>query len=74
MLESLQGEPPSARGENIECGATNAIWPGGLTVWFARDTFVGWSLASADSTLSTAGGLKVETTWCELVNGAVVAN
>ena len=74
MLESVQGEPPSDQGENIDCGATNAIWPDGLTVWFARDKFVGWSLASADSSLSTPGGLKVGTTRAELVNGASVAS
>lgn len=73
MLEAVQGAPPSEQGENIDCGATNAIWPDGLTVWFARDKFVGWSLASAASPLSTAGGLNVGTTRAEVENGASVA-
>ncbi len=73
MLESVQGAAPKDQGENVDCGATTAIWQDGLTVWFARDRFVGWSLASADSSLSTAGGLKVGTTRAELENGASVA-
>jgi len=73
MLESVQGAPPSGQGENIDCGATNAFWPDGLTVWFARDKFVGWSVASAASTLSTAGGLKVGSTRVEVENGASIA-
>lgn len=73
MLESVQGAPPQKQGENIDCGATNAIWSDGLTVWFARDEFVGWSLASTGSPLSTAGGLMLGTTRSELENGASVA-
>lgn len=73
MLESVRGSPPSGQGENIDCGATNAAWPDGLTAWFARARFVGWSLASEASTLSTADGLKVGTTRSELENGASVA-
>lgn len=73
MLEAVQGAPPSDRGENIECGATNAIWADGLTVWFDRARFVGWSVASAASPLSTVGGLKVGSTRAEVENGASVA-
>lgn len=73
MLEVVEGAPPSQQGENPDCGATNAIWPDGLTVWFARDRFVGWSVASADSPLSTAGGLKVGITRKTLQDGAAVA-
>lgn len=73
MLEAVQGAPPSDQGENIDCGATNAIWPDGLTVWFARDKFVGWSVASAVSPLSTVGGLKLGSTRAEVENGASVA-
>ncbi len=74
MLETVQGAPPETQGKNIDCGATNAVWPDGLTVWFARDKFVGWSLASAGSPLSTAGGLNMGTTRAELENGASVAS
>lgn len=73
MLESVQRAPPSSQGENIDCGATNAIWPDGLTVWFANKKFVGWSVALVGSPLSTAGGLKVGTTRAEVENGASVA-
>lgn len=73
MLQSVQGGPPSNQGAHIDCGATNAVWQDGLTVWFARDKFVGWSLASAASSLSTVGGLKVGTTRSELEDGAAVA-
>lgn len=73
MLESVQGAPPQDQGENIDCGSTNAVWPDGLTVWFDRDEFVGWSVASAGSPLSTAGGLMLGTTRAELENGASVA-
>ncbi len=47
MLANVQGASPSHQGENIDCGATNAIWTDGLTVWFARGKFVGWSVGSA---------------------------
>lgn len=73
MLESVQGKSPSNQGENIDCGATNAVWQDGLTVWFARDKFVGWSLSSPASSLSTVGGLKVGSSRAELEGGASVA-
>lgn len=73
VLEAVQGAPPSDQGENIDCGATHAIWPDGLTVWFARDKFVGWSVASAASPLSTVGGLEVGSTRAEVESGASVA-
>lgn len=73
MLKFVQGGPPTDQGKNIDCGATNAVWPDGLTVWFARDRFVGWSLASKAASLSTVGGLKLGTTRAELENGATVA-
>ena len=72
MLEAVQGAPPSEQGENIDCGATNAIWPDGLTAWFTGEGVVGWSVASAASPLSTAGGLKVGATRAEVENGASV--
>jgi hypothetical protein len=73
MIESVQGAPHQKHGENIDCGATNAVWPDVLTVWFARDKFVGWSVAAAGSPLSTPGGLMLGTTRTELENGASVA-
>lgn len=73
MLTATQGGPPIREGENIDCGATMAVWRGGLTTWFARDRFVGWSVADATSPLSTAGGLKVGSTRDEVEHGASVA-
>lgn len=73
MLEAVRGSPPSEQGENIDCGATNAIWPDGLVVFFARNQFVGWSLGSQDATLTTAGGLGLGSTRAEVENGATVA-
>lgn len=73
MLQAVQGAPPGDQGENIDCVATYASWPDGLTVWFARGEFVGWSVASMDSSLSSAGGLKLGATRSEVENGASVA-
>lgn len=72
-LSAVEGAPPVRQGENIDCGATNAIWPDGLTVWFASDKFVGWSVGIAGSSLSTMGGLKLGSTRTEVENGATVA-
>ena len=73
MLEAVHGAPPRDQGENLDCRASKASWQDGLTVWFARDKFVGWSVTSAASPLSTAGGLKVGSTRAEVENGASVA-
>jgi hypothetical protein len=62
MLETVQGGPASDHGENSECRADYATWPDGLTAWFTRGNFVGWSVSSADSTLATASGIKVRST------------
>lgn len=73
MLTRVQGSPPSAQGENLECRLTTATWPDGLTVMFSDGRFVGWSVGKADSPLSTAGGLKIGSTRSEVENGASVA-
>ena len=72
MLGAVLGGPPSDLGENIDCGATRASWPDGLTAWFVQDEFVGWSVASADAAVSTVDGLSVGDTRTELENGGTV--
>lgn len=71
-LQAVEGAP-SSEGENVDCGATNVIWPDGLAAWFARGKFVGWSVAKAGSNLSTMGGLRLGATRAEVENGATVA-
>lgn len=62
LLEAVMGMPASERGENIDCAARYATWPNGLTAWFARSEFAGWSVDSVASTVTTAGSLKVGST------------
>ena len=59
MIETVQGMPPSDRGENIDCAASYATRSNGLTVWFAPGEFAGWSVGSANSTIATASSLNV---------------
>ena len=59
MLETVQGMPARDQGENIDCAASYASWPDGLTVWFADGEFAGWSVGSADATVATASSLRV---------------
>ena len=66
MLEAMQGGRSSDQGENLDCRATYATWPDGLTAWFARGDFAGWSVASTGSTLATASGIKIGSTRREL--------
>lgn len=73
MLAAVLGTPLTDQGENLECRLTTATWPDGLTVMFARDRFVGWSVGGADSPLSTVGGLKIGSTRKEVEQGATVA-
>lgn len=72
MLEAVLGGPPTGGGENIDCGATHARWPDGLTVWFVGDRFSGWAVESEDAAVSTASGLKVGSTRADLENGGSV--
>lgn len=76
-LTTLRGAPKT-QAENIDCGATNAVWADGLTGWFARDKFAGWSVGSsasgtASTALATAGGLRLGATRTEVEQGASVA-
>lgn len=68
MLEAVQGMPARDQGENIDCAASYAAWPDGLTVWFADGEFVGWSVGSADATVATASSLRVGSTREELLS------
>lgn len=58
--------PLRAQGDNPDCGASHATWDNGLTVWFARERFVGWSAGAGASPLSTASGVMVGSSRAEL--------
>lgn len=69
-MEKVLGGSPAEQGENIDCGATLATWSNGLTTWFSRGRFVGWSAGDMADGVSSAGGLRVGATRQELENGA----
>lgn len=69
-FESVLGAPPADQAKNIDCGASLAKWRNGLTTWFARGRFVGWSLGSDDRGPSSASGLRVGIARGELEKGA----
>lgn len=71
-LQYVLGSPPSAHGENIDCGATRATWSNGLTTWFSRGKFVGWSAGAAADNLSSTGGLRIGATRSELESGSTM--
>jgi len=68
-LEMVLGAPPAEQAENIDCGATLAKWPNGLTTWFSGGRFVGWSVGSQDSGPASAGGLRVGVSRSDLQTG-----
>ncbi len=55
-----------AQGDNADCGAAYAAWDNGLTVFFAKERFVGWSATAGSPPVTTASGLKVGSTRAEL--------
>jgi len=66
MLEAALGKAATEQGENIDCGARFARWDNGLSVWFSKDRFVGWSLGESGATLTTASGIGIGSTRSEL--------
>lgn len=52
-LVSTEGRGPIAQGENEDCGANFARWESGLTAWFSKGKFVGWSLDDAGAKVTT---------------------
>jgi hypothetical protein len=72
FLQAIYGSPPREQGENLDCGAEFAGWKDGLTVWFAEDRFVGWSLQDRDGTLTTASGVGIGSVRSELEAAHVI--
>lgn len=71
-ISAAQKVPLRAQGSNADCGATYAAWVNGLTVWFAKERFVGWSATAGAAALTTASGLKVGATRAELESAYAV--
>lgn len=71
-LVAVQGRQALAQGQKADCGAAYATWDDGLTAWFVRERFAGWSArapgAGAASTrvLATASNVGVGSTRAEL--------
>lgn len=65
-VTALLGKSPEEQGENVDCGASYAAWNHGLTTWFMRERFVGWSMRPASEPLTTASSLQIGSTRGEL--------
>ncbi len=61
ILDAALKVPVRGRGHMDDCGASFVAWNNGLTAWFAKDRFAGWSAtaASGASPPATAAGLRV---------------
>ncbi len=70
ILEAALKVPVRDRGAMEDCGATFVAWNNGMTAWFARERFVGWSVSAAGGAAgarpATAAGLGVGTSRKEL--------
>ncbi len=64
VMERVRGSGVE-RGENLACRASYVSWDDGLTVWFVRGRFVGWSLRGG-SVLTTASGVGLGSTRAQL--------
>lgn len=71
LLTAVLRMGPRDEGEQIDCRAEYATWENGLTTWFVRDGFVGWSVPNAGSPLTTASGVGVGSTRAELESAYV---
>lgn len=65
FLNAVLGAAPVEQGESVDCAAEYAGWANGLTVWFARGEFAGWSVGRG-SPLTTVDGLGPGTTRADL--------
>ncbi len=65
-VTAVLGQAPEAQGENADCGARYGTWPHGLTTWFMRERFVGWSVRPAADPLTTASSLRIGSTRSDL--------
>ena len=65
-VSAAQKAQPLLQGDNLTCRAAYATWPSGLTAFFSKDRFAGWSALHADPTLVTASGIGVGSSRAEL--------
>lgn len=65
-VSAAQKARPLLQGDNLACRAAYASWPSGLTAFFAKDRFAGWSAVHADPALTTASGIGVGSTRADL--------
>jgi len=75
-VQGSDGGTPPVQLENADCGAIAATWAStGLTAWFARQRFVGWSVQppAQGTALTTASGIGLGSTRTEL-EGAYAAD
>jgi len=49
-VSRLLGQDPAFRGPVAGCALTAVRWDAGLTLWFDRDAFVGWTAADSIGT------------------------
>jgi len=66
ILTGVQTAPPIQQGSNLDCGATYANWKDGLTTWFSRGKFAGWSVNKSKVVLVTVGGIGLGSTRADL--------
>lgn len=62
LVETVLGEPPYEQGVSPDCGDAYAAWSQGLTLRFARERFVGWSLTGDSTSLTTPTGIGIGST------------
>ena len=58
-IAAAQKSPVRSEGNNVDCNAAYTSWDNGLTVWFTKERFVGWSATASATPPATAAGLKV---------------
>ena len=71
-IAAAQKAPLRSEGDNAECNATYATWDNGLTVWFTKERFVGWSTTASATPAATAAGVKAGSTRAELESAYAV--
>ncbi len=58
-IGAAQKAPLRSEGANADCSARYTAWQDGLTMWFVKDRFVGWSAKAGTAPIGTAAGVKV---------------
>ena len=71
-VQAVLGVPPSAEGESADCGLRFATWPDGLSLSLRGDHFVGWSLRSDASRLTTPTGVGIGSSRAQIEEAHVV--